>query len=172
MALLVGTAPDIADILALVAATSSKPIVKLVQQSAQALADNTEAAITFGAGSEVVDSHGFHDTGVNPSRITPNRPGWYTLRGTLTLPALTTYASVQVGIRKNGANVASVVRDGPNATGSARSLQVAVLEQANGTTDFFEVSALQDNTANTAQNTPSNGGSLSCVFECVFERNL
>jgi hypothetical protein len=159
------------DILAIIAGTTGKPVCRLIQQSAQSLTDNTEAALTFGAGSEAVDSHGFHDTSVNPSRITPNKAGWYTLRGILTVPALATYASIQVAIRKNGANIPSVIREGPNATASSRSVQVAILEQANGTTDYFEVAGYQDNTANSAQNTPSTGGSFSCVFECVFERN-
>jgi hypothetical protein len=167
-----GSRAPYADLQALLDGGINKPIVKLVQQSPQLFPDNTDQLVTFTGSAEIVDTHGFHNPAVNDSRITPSKPGWYTFRGTFVVPALATYASLQVSIRKNGSAVPPTVREGPNATSSQRAFQVVTLEQANGTTDYFEVWGIQDNTASTSQNTQSNGGSFSCVFECIFERNL
>jgi hypothetical protein len=172
MTALAGAPTSIADIQALLDGTIYKPVVRLVQQVNQSFPDVTDQLITFGGAAEIVDTHGFHSTSVNDSRITPNKPGWYTFRGTFVMPALATWANMQLVIRKNGSAVAPTVRVGPNATPSQRSLQVVMLEQANGVSDYFEVYGHQDNTANSSQSTQSNGGSFSCVFECIFERNL
>ena len=173
MAVFAGEPATAAQINTILAGTLEKPLCRLVQQANQSLTDNTDTALTFGAASEEIDTHGFHDTATNTNRITPTKAGYYTLRAILVVPAGGDYASVQMYIRKNGTlNIPSVIREGPNATSSSRSLEVTVLNSANGSTDYFEVMAIQDNTANTARSTPSNGGSFSCVFECVFERPL
>lgn len=162
-----------ADINAIIAATTAKPIMRLVQQANQSLADNTDVPIIFGASSEIVDTSNAHDTVTNNTRFTPTKAGWYTMTGILVVPALATYVNLQVYIRKNGTTILPApVREGPNATASSRSLEVVVMEQANGTTDYFELLGNQDNTASTAQLTPSNGGSSSCVFEAKYERPL
>lgn len=151
-------------------ATLNKPVVRLIQQSAQSFADNADTAVTFGAGSEDIDTNAFHDESTNTSRITPSVAGIYDFRALFVVPAATDYLSLQVSLRKNGTVVPSVLREGPNATSSSRSIQVSAILSSNGSTDFFEVYALQDNSTSASRNTPSSGGSFSCTFECEFLR--
>jgi hypothetical protein len=89
------------------------------------------------------------------------------------VPAGTDYASLEIYIRKNGStNIPSVSREGPNATSSSRTIYVDHLVDFNGTTDYVELMATQDNTSSASRNTPSNGGSFSCTFEAVYEADL
>lgn len=173
MPVFAGQPATAAQINAIMAATVEKPLCRLIQQSAQSITDATDTAITFGSGSEDIDTHGFHDTASNTSRITPTKAGYYTVRAIFWAPANTDYATVSIAIRKNGSTtLPAVIREGPNATSAARSVEVTVLSSANGTTDYWEAMGQQDNTANASRSTPSNGGSFSCVFECIFERPL
>lgn len=148
-----------------------RPFMRLVQQAAQSMADATDTALTFGTGSEIHDTHGFHSTSVNTSRAIPTVAGIYRIKGVLSVPALTTYASLQVTIRKNGSLlIPGVSRNGPNVTSSFRALWIDTEDEANGSTDYYEVIGNQDNTASTAQNTPSSGGSTSCTFSMEYLR--
>ena len=152
--------------------TVNKGVTRLVQQAAQALADATDTALTFGAGSDDVDTAGWHDEVTNNTRITPTVAGYYTFTGMMWVPAAADYVSLQVNIRKNGStNLPSASRHGPNATSSSRSIQVVtdgVL--MNGSTDYVEVLGNQDNTASASRNTTSSGGSTSCTFTAQFIR--
>lgn len=173
MPVFAGQPATAAQISAIMEATVEKPLCRLIQQSAQSFSDATDTAITFGASSEDIDTHGFHDTSTNTSRITPTKAGYYTLRAIFWAPANTDYATISIAIKKNGTTtLPAVVREGPNATSAARSVEVSILASANGSTDYFEAMGQQDNTTSASRSTPSNGGSFSCVFECVFERPL
>jgi|SRR6185503_12412439 hypothetical protein len=152
--------------------TVNKGLTRLVQQAAQSLTDNTDTALTFGAGSDDVDTAGWHDEVTNNTRITPTVAGYYLATGLLVVPAAADYVNLQVYIRKNGATILpSISRQGPNATSSSRSIQVtcdAIL--LNGSTDYLEAVGNQDNTASASRNTPSTGGSSSCLFTVQFIR--
>lgn len=152
--------------------TVNKGCTRLIQQSAQSLADATDTALTFGAGSEDVDTGGWHDEVTNNTRITPTVAGYYLFTGMLWVPAAADYLSLQVNIRKNGATaLASASRHGPNATSSSRSIQVVTdLVLMNGSTDYVEVMGNQDNSASASRNTTSSGGSTSCTFTAQFVR--
>lgn len=152
--------------------TVNKGVVRLIQQSAQALADNTDTALTFGAGSEEVDTSNWHDETTNNTRITPTVAGYYTFTGLLFLPGATDYSHLQIYIRKNGATILpSSVRIGPNATSGSRSLQVSVDNiLMNGSTDYVEAVGNQDNTTAASRNTTSTGGNASCTFSAEFVR--
>jgi hypothetical protein len=151
--------------------TLSKPLVRLVQQSAQSLTDNTDTAITFGSGSEEIDTHGFHDVTTNNTRVTPTVAGYYRVTGTLFMVAGADFVTIVATIAKNGTVQPPRKRDGPNATSSARSVTASAILSANGSTDYFELIGTQDNTANTARNT-SAGGSFASVLEVEFLRSL
>lgn len=151
--------------------TVNKPLVRLVQQSAQSLTDNTDTALTFGAGSEDIDTDNFHDETTNNTRITPTVAGYYLCRATLFVVAATDYASLQIQIKRSNAVIPSSHRVGPNATNASRSVQVSTGPiLMNGSTDYLEAWALQDNAANAARNTASTGSNTSCIFECEFMR--
>jgi hypothetical protein len=151
--------------------TTGRPLVRLVQQTAQSLTDNTEAAITFGSGSEDIDTHGYHDTSSSNTRVTPGLAGYYQVTGTLVMVARADYATIVARVGKNGSAQAPAGRQGPNATSSARSVTATAMLSANGTTDYFELLGTQDNTANVAQLT-SVGGSFASVLEVEYLRPL
>jgi hypothetical protein len=146
------------------------PLVRLVQATGQPLSNNTAAALTFTAGSVVVDTHSFHSTTANTTRITPSVPGWYRLVGTVSMVSAS-YTQVLAVIRKNGSNISPLILTRPDAAGgaAAEAVQVTALEQANGSTDYFEVVGQQNSSG--SQNTNVVGG-LASTFECQFIRPL
>lgn len=141
------------------------PTVRLVQQAAQTLNNGANAEITFGAGSEEEDTHGFHDTSTNNQRVTPTIPGRYRCRGHVHVAAgggnLT---QVVAGLAKNGSRVApqAVVR--PDPTGAAASAASEALIRCNGTTDYITVVAQQQNSAAGTRDT-----SVSAPFQSTLE---
>lgn len=152
--------------------TVNKGVTRLIQQATQSLNDNTDTAITFGAGSEDVDTGNWHDEVTNNTRITPSQAGYCTFRAVFYIAAAADYVNLQVYIKKNGATILPASsRQGPNATSSSRSIQIVIGPiLMNGSTDFVEVFGNQDNTASAARSTTSSGGTASCLFEAIFER--
>jgi hypothetical protein len=160
-----------ADVTALAALTTGRPLVRLVQQATQSLADNTVTALTFGAGSEVFDTHGFHDVVTNNTRITPSVAGYYRAVGALWIPNATTTASMEARINKNGTvqQIGRTKPDTANAIGS--SVTVECIVSMNGTTDYVELAGMQDDTGGTARSTSVSTG-FSSTFELEFLRPL
>lgn len=158
-----------ADINEVIAGTTGKPVVRLIQQSAQSVSDATATLLSYGSGSEDIDTHGFHDTSTNPTRITPTVAGYY--RCTVTYHTVSAaYTQLLVGIRKNGSNVDPVLVVRPDAASSAgQSVQCTVTVAVNGTGDYLEHLVQQNSSA--ARNTTTAAGFRS-TFECVFERPL
>lgn len=156
-------ADDINDV---AAATTGKPLVRMVQTVAQSIADNTSTALTFST--EEIDTHGMHDTGANTSRITPTLEGYYTFRGSYMSGVPTTLVSLDCSLRKNGATSFAPGNRG-NAGAIAQSQSTTALISCNGTTDYVELMALQDSSGAVNTNVSSR---FSSVFECVYERPL
>lgn len=158
---------DVADLI-------EKPMVRLVAQSAQSLTDNTATAITFGASSEDFDTHNFHDTSSNTSRVTPTVAGYYRCRGAVLFGARNDYAVVNCWIRVNGSsNKPSAWRAGYGVPGSAQ-VQTGLCEvvvSLNGSTDYVELVAQQDNTANAAV-ALNQSGQYSSTLEVEYLRPL
>jgi hypothetical protein len=168
MTVAAGATIDATDITNLQAYTTGKPLVRLVAQSAQSLADNVATAITFGASSEDIDTHGFHDTTTNPSRITPNVAGYYRAVAAAVFEAQTTAVVSQTYVRKNGStNMAAAGRTAPGT--QAFSLMASVIVSCNGTTDYVEMVMQQDSAG--ADNTNASVF-LSSTFELEFLRPL
>lgn len=156
----------VSEFLTLVDKTINKPVCRLVASGQQALPDNTATAINFTT--EDVDTHGFHDNAVNPSRITPTRAGWYTVRGTVFFETQATPVISAAWIRKNGAtNLPPAGRDVPGTQAFSR--DSAALVAFNGTTDYVELIAQQDSAG--ADNT-NQSSQFSSVLECIYERDL
>lgn len=158
-----------ADVTALAALTTAKPLVRLIQQAAQSIA-NTPAtvALTFGSGSEDIDTHAFHDVSTNTSRVTPTIAGYYRCTATYAVAA-NTATQLLVVLGKNGALVQPLVRHTPAATSAAKSVTTTAILSANGSTDYFEM-LVQQNSGG-ALNTQV-GGSVNSVFEVEFLRSL
>lgn len=153
---------------------SWKSLCALEQQTAQSIPYNTATALTFGSGSERHDSHNFHSTSSNPSRITPNIPGWYHLyaNAILVAPGSTAqYDRIDVTIYKNGAEVAPRGRnDGVDTNNTSASNDVSNWIDADGIDDYFEAYVeFQTTTGSGAQNTAATA-SFRCFFACEFVR--
>lgn len=133
------------------------PVVRLVQQAAQSMANATNTAITFGAGSEEIETHPWHDTAANTSRITPTKAGRYRVKGTVSVAANTTVSLLAAFIAKNGVAVQPFSRSKPAVvSASTVSHDVSAIVELNGTTDYVEVYGNQ--TSGGALNTQASGG--------------
>lgn len=159
------------DIDADVDAVAKIPVVRLVQQAAQTgIATGVDTVLTFGAGSEEIDTHGFHSETTNPSRITPNKPGIYEFTVKPVYAASSTIQSMNTFLRKNGGTYERSGNLKPASIGvNQASTPLTVLVAANGTTDYFEAGTQCGNTANQATNAVA--GSTS-VFQCKYVRPL
>lgn len=154
--------------------TIRKPIVRLVAAAAQSLTNNTTTAITYGASSEDIDTHGYHDTATNPSRVTPLIAGYYrcTAHTSMNTASGTNYTQVAAAIGKNGTRFAPQTIHRPDAASNAgANAQTTGIVSLNGSTDYVEHFGSQTNGAATAQNTTVSVGFQS-TFEVVFERPL
>lgn len=159
---------------AIAAGSTEKPLVRLVQQSAQSIASDTDTAITFGASSEDIDTHGFHDTATNTSRITPTVAGYYRLTGSVFWANDTDLVSSYSSLGKNGTIIAPrsrMVLPSTATSSLTRAIPVTAIQQANGSTDYFELFGRQLQAAAASLNT-NTGGSFASVLECEFLRPL
>lgn len=168
-----GAAGAASEINNIIAGSTKKPLVRLVASGTQSIPDNVATPIAFPT--EDIDTNGFHDTVTNNTRITPNKPGYYRFKGTYFTSARADYTTVDCSVGKNGTMVAPAEKRSfalpANQVSQAVSVQCEAIQPANGSTDYFELYGLQDNTANTATLT-SQTGRYSSVFECEFIREL
>ncbi len=150
--------------------TVNRPLVKLVTQSSQALADATEVAIQYGVGSTVFDTHTYHSETVNTTRITPLIPGYYKATVIGFFDILTTPVAFYTVARLNGATLISPsTRLGAASVGLAASGVPNIGEVAmNGTTDYVEHLMWQDSAGADSTIVPS--GSFRCGFALEFLR--
>lgn len=152
-----------------------KPLVRLIQQSAQALASDTDVAITFGASSEDFDTAGWHDVATNTSRIIPVgvSPCYVRLRGTVWYATDTDVIVYYASVGKNGTIVERTQLDLPSTALSAtrpRSVQVVCEQACNGSTDYFELFGRQLQSAAGSLNTNVAAGGFSSTFSLEYLR--
>jgi hypothetical protein len=162
-----------ADFNQLVTLTLQRPLVRLIQQAAQSIANTADVPLTFGAGSEDIDTHGFHDTSTNNTRITPTVPGYYQLNGNVWWSNDGDVVSYHSAIARNGSVVARnrILLGTSTALTSTRSHLVTAILSANGSGDYFELIGQQ--TQNVTGSLSTNAaGSFSSTFECIYLRPL
>lgn len=152
--------------------TSSRPICRLAQQTGQTgNATGTTLTLTFGTGSETVDTDGMHSESVNNTRITPVKPGWYRV---VVQPILAFNANItgcHSAALKNGVVQQRSGNHRPNNTSiNAGAMPLEVWMTANGTTDYFEA-AVQAATSSGTWDTNAAAGSQS-TFMVEFLRDL
>lgn len=131
------------------------PICKLIQQVAQTgLLTGSDTVLTFGSGSEDIDTHNFHDSIGAPTRVTPNIPGYYGLTVKPVLAFNTTTTALGSFFRKNGTIVERSGNTKPNATNNVNVTpgNATTILPANGSTDYFEGGVSFTATANQATN--------------------
>lgn len=149
-----------------------KPLVRLVQDSGtQNFTDGVDAAVLFSTGHEKIDTHGFHSETTNPSRVTPNLPGYYRADATFFIQARADWQTIGVAVYKNGGVQAPRGRIQPGANAASRTVSCTLMVEMNGTTDYLEMWGVQDNTANVVVASNA-GGSFASVFEVEYIRPL
>ena len=158
-----GTGPgqivDDTDFSGISASGSTKPIGRLVASGTQALADNTDVAITFSV--EDFDTHGFHSTSSNTSRVTPTVSGYYRFWGTVYFASQTTPVVSEARLRKNGSsNLAPAWRAVPSTVAFSASFTLQI--DMNGTSDYIEMIGKQDSAG-------ANNTNQSFQFSSVLE---
>lgn len=144
----------------LVGPTLNPCICMLTQQTAQTgWASSSVNAITFGAGSEIIDSDTLHDTGTNTSRIIiGKRLGWWEVSGIYCPASNSASNSVRSMIAKNGTTIdGSFGGQVPAAVAGFIGVATAsILVEATLSTDYIELQGFQtasSGTLGTAINT-------------------
>lgn len=132
--------------------TTTKPIGRIYETASQNLADATAVAITFTL--EDFDTHSFHSTSSNTSRVTPTVAGYYRFRGTVAFGAQATPVFSDAWIRKNGA---TDLPGAGRAAGQTSAFCVAAeaIVSMNGSTDYIELIGRQDSAGLDTTNTTS-----------------
>lgn len=153
-----------------VEALANPPICKLVQQTAQTgFANATNAPLLFGAGSEEIDTDGWHSTAANTGRITPDVAGYIEFTGVAHFEAAT-YTQLVIELRKNGTAIDPQVVARPDPTSVLSSVVLPGLAVAcNGSGDYFELWVQQQSggTRSTSGTAPRR-----CVFQGKYLRPL
>lgn len=169
----------ITDLSAITSGSIAKPLCRLLQTSVQSIAHTTNTAITFT--SETIDTDSFFNSGTSTTRVTPTKAGYYRVAGTLVMAATLTYSTVSVFVRKNGSTLLGpggrmgglgfqgAPASGPTAQYAA--VSCTLLIDCNGTTDYLELCAYQQNTGSAVQNTLISG-QFGSAFEVEFVRGL
>lgn len=162
-----------ADLTTLAAQTTGRPLVRLIQQSAQSIASSTSVALTFGSGSEDIDTHNFHDPATNTTRVTPTSTwaGYYRCTVTFHLSAAGTTTQMYACVSKNGTQQQPLVRHKLAAVSATHAIVVVAILALNGTGDYVEAIGNQTDSGAAARNTQASGG-VNSTFEVEFLRPL
>jgi len=169
----------ITDLSAVTSGSITKPLVRLVQASAQTIPNNTNQVVNFS--SETIDTDNFFNAGTSQSRVTPTKAGYYRCTATLFMATGGTYLNVSVYMRKNGTTslppggrIGGLAFQGAPASAPVSqfaAVSCSVLIDCNGTTDYLEMIAFQTNTAAANQTTNVNA-QYAPVLEVEFVRGL
>lgn len=85
-----------------IADTSGIKICKLRQSAAQAFGDTLIVQVSYSGSSEDSDSLGWHSNVTNPTRITPDRTGWFEVGAVMNWEFNTAIQYCDMGFKKNG----------------------------------------------------------------------
>src|SRR3982751_2858233 len=92
----------ITDYSAVASASLTKPLVRLIQTVAQSIPNGTTTITALTFTTETIDTDAFFNAGTSTTKVTPNKPGYYRVRGVYNPVGALTYAWVGSFIRKNG----------------------------------------------------------------------
>ena len=136
------------DIANLAAYTTGEPVGRLVQAATQNIASGTTAVLlTFGAGSEDIDTHNYHDTSTNTDRVLPLIAGYYWVTAGLCIGGRTDFSTIEVSVTKNGVGMAPALRVNPGTNAQTQVFSTGTIVTCNGSSDYFGGMARQANTA-------------------------
>lgn len=118
---------------------NTQPRIRIFAGSTQALADDTDVAITFD--SEEFDPQALHSTASNPTRINTTSTGVWLFVGTVKLAGFT--GDGHVRFRKNGNTGVGSAVGLSTIAGPGMRAQVTAIEVISATTDYMELIARQ-----------------------------
>lgn len=144
---------DVQNLASDVDSAMTRPMCYLVQQTAQTgWTSGTSTAVTFGAGSEVIDTDTLHDTSTNTSRVVIGKKlGWWQVSGIYTPPTNSNSTYLRASIGLNGSLIAGST-GGILVSSAAGFLAIAsgtALVQATTATDYVELLGYQIASAGT-----------------------
>lgn len=155
----------------ILASDLNAPTCHLVQQSAQTgWTSNTMTVVTFGSGSEVLDTDTLHDTASNNSRIViGKRLGWWKISGVYAGASNSATSILRSCISKNGTEI-----DGSfggiqlSSTGSLYTVATpTILVQATSATDYIELKGSQSAGSGTIGTLVS--GTARCSLTAIWK---
>ena len=118
----------------------------VLENAAVSLVSGTPLQVPFTT--EVTDLNGWHSTTVNTSRITPNIAGTYLVTMQIN-DVSTSLTRSLVALYKNGASTTIPIQT--DTTGIFDDYGATGFTTANGTTDYFEMTALVQGASKTAK---------------------
>ena len=122
------------------------PLCQVSMSATQSIPDSTNTTILFDT--EDLDASGWHSTASNTGRVTPSTAGWYRATFTMTWGSDTDYTRTSVFVLKNGTAVSPTTGDTRGSGGTIPTVSGATtLIQMNGSTDYLELRAFQQNTS-------------------------
>jgi hypothetical protein len=140
-------------------------VAQLYRAAAQTLTTSTATDIIWDTAT--LDRLGGWSSTTNPTRWTPNIPGWYLVQGFVGYAAHAT-GTRRAALRKNGSSYVpgSFVQDAPaSASFTFRVHTPMLLVQMNGTTDYLTVEAYQSSGGNLDTLATSDGNpNLTVVY--------
>jgi hypothetical protein len=147
-----GDPVESADITTITDYTTGKPLVRMIQATAQTgLLTGVDTILTFTT--EDIDTHGFHDPVTNNTRITPSVAGYYRIDVKPVYAFSTTITSMNTFFRKNGSVVERSGNMKPASTNvNQANTPLTAISSANGSTDYFEGGTNFTGSANQATN--------------------
>lgn len=146
-------------------------VAHLQRTSAQSLTNSTASstADVISWDTEVLDRLACWSSGSNPTRYTPNVPGWYMFYGMVSFAAETTGTIRACAWKKNGSPIdgnvyRGIVDETPISNQGTTSMAIPFPMLMNGTTDYVELAGMHD--ASAALNTGTSG--FRCSFTAVY----
>jgi hypothetical protein len=144
------------------------PICRLVQQAAQSISIATNTPVTFGTGSEEIDTNNFHDPATNNTRITPNVAGYYLFIAETIYAATTVAVALRQWVTKGGVQLSAGNHMNHSAgVSNWRSAKATEVVAMNGSTDFCESLTWTGTAAST-----NVAAGVSSTFQCIFLRPI
>jgi len=130
------------------AALKMTPAFEVYLNSNQSISASTYTKVQYNT--EILDTDSCYDNATN-YRFTPTVSGYYYLEAQIMLVnSAADFQSFNIRITKNGSDISNIDRNFAGNyfdAGAGQGLNVSVISQANGSTDYFEVQGISSGTS-------------------------
>jgi len=130
------------------AALKNTPAFEVYLNSNQSISASTYTKVQYNT--EILDTDNCYDNATN-YRFTPTVSGYYYLEAQIMLVnSAADFQSFNIRITKNGSDISNIDRNFAGNyfdAGAGQGLNVSVISQANGSTDYFEVQGISSGTS-------------------------